>query len=189
MGVSSSILADLMLKPFIVKCDHETGCQCSALNVDRQLETIRNEVKQQERLITENVIQEITSKEDTMVLRYSDLKDMTTISKHIEKIFEDEPEAIEFLTNAASKMIAVFHSSSEMKELLRLNQVKKVCLQYMIQTRKLHVILDGYPMKQKEYFKDLEVYVDNCLTRVYPKLKLLHRISLFFTSAKLKFQS
>ena len=46
-------------------------------------------------------------------------------------------------------------------------------------------------MKQIEYFKDLGVYVDSCLTcnkhvtyiqsRVYPKLKLLSRISSFLS--------
>ena len=45
-------------------------------------------------------------------------------------------------------------------------------------TRKLQVILERNPMKQIEYFKDLGVYVDSCLTwnkhvtyiqsRVYP---------------------
>jgi hypothetical protein len=112
----------------VEKCNHQSDCQCSALNVDRQLETIRNEVRQQERLITENVIQEMTVKEDTLVMRYSDLKDMTEISEQIQKIFEGEQEAVQFLKEAASKMIAVFHSSSAMKELLRWNQVKKVCL-------------------------------------------------------------
>ena len=58
-------------------------------------------------------------------------------------------------------------------------------------TRKLQVILDGNIMKQTEHFKDLGVYVDNCLPwnkhvtyiqyRVYSKLKLLNRISSFLS--------
>ena len=57
--------------------------------------------------------------------------------------------------------------------------------------RELQIILDGNPMKQSEYYKHLGVYIDNCLTwnkhityiksRVYPKLKLLNRISHFLS--------
>jgi hypothetical protein len=58
-------------------------------------------------------------------------------------------------------------------------------------TRELQIILDGNPMKQSEYYKHLGVYIDNCLawnkyitnikSRVYPKLKLLNRISHFLS--------
>ena len=60
-----------------------------------------------------------------MVLKYSDLQDARQISSHIEKIFKDE-YAVQFLTDAAKKMIAVFQDSAEMKKLLRWNQVQKV---------------------------------------------------------------
>ena len=58
-------------------------------------------------------------------------------------------------------------------------------------TRPLQVVLDGKPMKQSGYFKYLGIYIDHCLTwskhvtyiqsRVYPKLKLLNRISSFLS--------
>ena len=58
-------------------------------------------------------------------------------------------------------------------------------------TRALEIILNGKPMKQSDYFKYLGIYLDHCLTwskhvayiqsRVYPKLKLLNRISSFLS--------
>ena len=93
--------------------------------IDKTLKETQNEVSQQKPLITENVIQQLTTKEDSMVLKYSDLQDARQISDHIEKIFKDE-YAVQFLTEAAKKMIAVFQDSSEMKKLLRWNQVQKV---------------------------------------------------------------
>lgn len=58
-------------------------------------------------------------------------------------------------------------------------------------TRALQIILNGKPMEQSDYFKYLGIYLDHCLTwskhvayiqsRVYPKLKLLNRISSFLS--------
>ena len=58
-------------------------------------------------------------------------------------------------------------------------------------TRSLQIVLDGKPVKQSDYFKYLGIYIDPCLTwskhvtytqsRVYPKLKLLNRISFFLS--------
>ena len=57
--------------------------------------------------------------------------------------------------------------------------------------RPLQIDLDGKPMKQSDYIKYLGIYIDHCLTwnkhvtyiqsRVYPKLKLLNRISSFLS--------
>ena len=91
---------------------------------DKELEKTKAEVSELKPLITENVIQKLTSNEDAMVLRYSDLNDATKISKHIQDIFKDE-HAVQFLTDAAEKMITVFHSSEEMTKLERWNQVQK----------------------------------------------------------------
>ncbi|CAB4044113.1 Hypothetical predicted protein, partial [Paramuricea clavata] len=115
MGLNSSI----------EKCDHESGSQCSTLNIDRQLDAMRNEVRQQERLITEKIKQAMTVKEDTLVMRYSDLKDVTEISAAIQEIFRDEPVAVQFLKEAAITMIAEFRNNSTTKELSRCHQVKK----------------------------------------------------------------
>ena len=56
---------------------------------------------------------------------------------------------------------------------------------------RLQIVLDGKLMKQSDYFKYLGIYIDHCLTsnkhvtyiqsRVYPKLKLLNRISSFLS--------
>ena len=56
-------------------------------------------------------------------------------------------------------------------------------------TRELQIVLDGNQMKQSEFYKYLGIYIDNCLTwnkhlsytqsRIYPKLKLLNRLSSF----------
>ena len=58
-------------------------------------------------------------------------------------------------------------------------------------TRALQSVLDGKPMKQSDFFKYLGIYIDLCLIwtkyvpyvrfRVYPKLKLLTRISSFLS--------
>lgn len=98
--------------------------------IDQRLKETRAEVSQQKALITENVIQQLMSNEDSMVLRYSDLKDATKISKHIQEIFKDE-HAVQFLTDAAEKMITVFQNSEEMNKLLRWNQVQKVYLKVL----------------------------------------------------------
>ena len=100
--------------------------QVPVFQIENQLATIRNEVEQQQPLITKNVKQELLTKQDTMVLRYSDLKDKREISNHIQTMFKNEPLAVQFLTDAAEKMVTVFHGSSELKELTRWNQVKKV---------------------------------------------------------------
>ena len=57
--------------------------------------------------------------------------------------------------------------------------------------RPLQVVLDGKPMKQWHHLKYLGIYIDHCQTRskrvtyiqsrVYPKLKLLNRISSFLS--------
>jgi hypothetical protein len=92
---------------------------------DKELEKTKAEMSELKPLITENVIQQLMSNEDAMVLRYSDLNDATKISEHSQEIFKDE-RAIKFLTDAAEKMVTVFHSSEEMTKLLRWNQVQKV---------------------------------------------------------------
>ena len=56
-------------------------------------------------------------------------------------------------------------------------------------TQMLQIILNGKPVKQSDNFKYLRIFLDHCLTwskrvayiqsRVYPKLKLLNRISSF----------
>ena len=97
----------------------------SVTNIDEQLKQTRMEVREQPALITQNVIQQIYSREDSMVLRYNDLNDKSKIIDHLATIFKDEV-ALTFLTNAAQKMISAFQSSEEMTELCRWNQVKKV---------------------------------------------------------------
>ncbi|XP_046861216.1 uncharacterized protein LOC124454452 [Xenia sp. Carnegie-2017] len=94
-------------------------------HVYEQLKQTKKEVREQRPLITQNVIEQIYSQEDSMVIRYSNLKDISEITNHLETIFKDE-QALEFLTNAAQKMISAFKSSEEMTELCRWNQVKKI---------------------------------------------------------------
>ena len=65
------------------------------------------------------------------------------------------------------------------------------CKHAVKNARPLCIVLDGKPMRQSDYFKYLGTYIDHCLTwskgvkyiksRVYPKLKLLHRISSFLS--------
>ena len=93
--------------------------------IAKQLKETKEEVTRQKPLITENVIQQLDSKEDSMIMKYSALQDIEEISKNIESIFKDE-HAVRFLTDAAKKMVGAFKSSSAMKELQRWNQVKKV---------------------------------------------------------------
>ena len=57
--------------------------------------------------------------------------------------------------------------------------------------RPLQIVLDWKSMRQSDYFKYLWIYIDHCLawnkhvtyiqSRVYPKLKLLNRISSFLS--------
>ena len=58
-------------------------------------------------------------------------------------------------------------------------------------TQPLQIALDGKPMEQLDYVKYLGIYIDHCMTwskhviyiqsRVYPKMKLLNRMSSFLS--------
>ena len=110
------------------KCNHDASCQCSVVKMDQKLRETRMEVKQQQPLITQNVSHQLMIKEDSMLLKYKDLQDKATVTRNIQAIFENEPVAVQFLTEAATKMIAAFRSTSEMRELQRWHQVHKVLL-------------------------------------------------------------
>lgn len=120
MGLAESILESVFM-------DEERNEHVR--DTETQLKKTRMEVSELRPIITKNVVEEIYSQENSMVVRYSDLQDISEISKHIKTIFKDE-QALEFLTSAAAKMVAAFQSSKEMTELLRWNQVKKVCEKY-----------------------------------------------------------
>lgn len=118
-----SIAEDVLESAFRIEEENEHVQDTAA-----QKNKMRIEVNEQRPLIIENVIEEIYSREDSMVLLLSDLlKD--TISKCIKSTFEDK-QTLEFLMNATKMMAAAFNSCQEMTELQRWNQVKKVCKKY-----------------------------------------------------------
>jgi acetate kinase len=120
MGSSSS-------KTIVVeKCSHSSGCQCAIVDIEKKERAIKQEISQQQPLITQNVRQQLEYHEDVLLLKYSDLKNRSQIISHLEKIFKGDNNVMKFLKEQATKMIAVFQDSAEMKQLSRWNSVKKV---------------------------------------------------------------
>ena len=119
MGSSSS-------KTIVVeKCSHSSGCQCAIVDIEKKERAIKEEISQQEPLITQNVRQQLEYHEDVLIVKYNELRNRSHIISHLEQIFKGD-NVMQFLKEQATRMVTVFQDSAEMKQLSRWNSVKKV---------------------------------------------------------------
>ena len=76
---------------------HIYGCrdpkinQLEITNLDRSLDSLRQEIKSRPQAITQGVLKTVSSVEDAVILRYSDLQDKKEIERNVETIFSKFP--------------------------------------------------------------------------------------------------
>ena len=93
--------------------------------LDEQLDEMRNEVKEVEQIITDDVIGTVKSIEDSVLLSYEQLEDMSKIEANIEQVFKGFP-AVGILVDTATSMIAAMKNTEELKKMFRWQQRKVI---------------------------------------------------------------
>lgn len=93
--------------------------------LDKQLESLKQEVVSVKPSIKDNVLETISSEEDALLLRYSQLQDTKEIEKNIREIFVDFP-ALDFLIETATKMISAVNMTEELTEILRWHERREI---------------------------------------------------------------
>lgn len=91
--------------------------------LDEQLDAMKEEVKEVDEIITDDVISTIKSIEDSLLLQYEQLRDMSTIETNIRQVFKGFP-ALDVLVDAATSMIAAMKNTDELKKMFRWQQRK-----------------------------------------------------------------
>ena len=93
--------------------------------LDKQLESLKQEVVSVKPSIKDNVLETISSEEDALLMRYSQLQDTKQIEKNIREIFVDFP-ALDFLIETATKMISAVNRTEELTEFLRWHERREI---------------------------------------------------------------
>ena len=91
--------------------------------LDEQLDAMKDEVKEVKEIINEDVINTLKSIEDSLLLQYEQLKDLSKIEKNIRQVFKGFP-ALDVLIDAATSMIAAMNNTEELKKMFRWQQRK-----------------------------------------------------------------
>lgn len=74
-------------------------------NLDSQLENLRKEIQNRPQAITKGVAATISTLDDAVIMRYSQLQDTRTIEENVDKIFQKFPGR-EHVVTATREMIA-----------------------------------------------------------------------------------
>lgn len=93
--------------------------------LDEQLEEMKDEVKEVDQIITEDVIDTVKSIEDSVLLSYEQLEDMSKIEANIQQVFKGFP-AVGILVDSATSMIAAMKNTDELKKMFRWQQRKVI---------------------------------------------------------------
>ena len=101
-------------------------CEAAVQEIlDKQLNEMRDEVKEVEQIITDDVIDTVKSIEDSVLLSYEQLEDMSKIEANIEQVFKGFP-AVGILVDTATSMIAAMKNTTELKKMFRWQQRKVI---------------------------------------------------------------
>lgn len=110
----------------VVYVESDESKQAKVLSkLENQLEDLRKEVVSVRPCITEGVRETISSEQDALLMRYSQLTDVTVIEENIREVFGNFP-VLEFIVDTATRMVSAMNSTEEMTEILRWQERKLV---------------------------------------------------------------
>ena len=101
-------------------------CEAAVQEIlDKQLNEMKDEVKEVEQIITDKVRSTVKSIEDSVLLSYEQLEDISKIEANIEQVFKGFP-AVGILVDTATNMIAAMKNTEELKKMFRWQQRKMI---------------------------------------------------------------
>lgn len=123
-SASSRAIAEVKRQDPGISADAIKACETAIHDMlDEQLDAMKDEVKDVEEIINDDVIDTIKSIEDSVLLQYEQLRDMSTIETNIRQVFKGFP-ALDVLVDAATSMIAAMKNTEELKKMFRWQQRK-----------------------------------------------------------------
>ena len=94
----------------VVQHIYGTRDQLAITDLDRRLDSLGQEIKSRPQAITQGVLKTVSSVEDAVILRYSDLQDQREIERNVETIFSTFPGS-EKVIESTKQMIDDMQSS------------------------------------------------------------------------------
>ncbi|CAF4295310.1 unnamed protein product [Adineta steineri] len=91
------------------------------LDLQKQLEILRNEVSSQPQLIVKGIQETVMEQSDVIMLRCSHLTNMPEIRRHVREMFVDSP-ILNVIADTAIQLITTMKSSIKLTELMKWHQ-------------------------------------------------------------------